>query len=178
MAAATKKVIVLCGLPFSGKTTYVKQFLDEDTLLVERDRILETLNADKHLVEDIKERAKLVEHPTSTLFPTTYDNACNDLLTMAYTEHVAELIKNTTKATIIVDGTHLQPLSRSFIKNIGSVQARAVVMDTSATVCIERLQQGIHSGLRSTVTPSLITKMAAVFEPPTTAEGFEEITVI
>jgi predicted kinase len=177
MVAATKSITILIGLPYSGKTTIAKSLLNDDTLLIERDAYLEDVRRDPVLVQQLIEEATRIAQPISRMMPTREANAYNDALTLEYVRRVTKAIQETEKSHVIVDGTHLQPLSRSFIKAFPDARKIAIVMRTDPEDCIQRLQRApMEIGVRSTVTPELIRKMSDVFELPTEGEGFDEIT--
>ncbi len=176
MGAATKTLYVLSGLPFSGKTTIAKKLMEEnDALLIERDRFLESINTERVSRARIAERAALISEPVSKLGKTKQENAWNDALTLEYVGRVREAIAQTDKGIVVVDGTHLQPSSRSFIKDLTGWQKIAIQVRTDPETCIKRFLGAKTSGIRSTITPDLIRRMAEVFEPPTDSEGFDEI---
>ena len=181
MATATKTVYVLCGLPFSGKTTYAQTLLSATgALLIERDAFLEEINSDAQIRERLRGEAALIQQPLSKLAPTREGNQWNDVVTHEYTRRVRATIQASRAETIVVDGTHLWPLSRMFVQLLSDCVCIAIVIDTSPEVCVQRLQASLQEvrGVRATVTPELIHKMSQVFEQPTCEEGFYEVRVI
>ncbi|MCC6563668.1 AAA family ATPase [Candidatus Uhrbacteria bacterium] len=176
MALATKTLYVLSGLPFSGKTTVAKKLMEEnDALLIERDRFLESINTEQVSRARIAEHAARITEPVSKLGKTKQENAWNDALTLEYVGRVREAIKHTDKPVVIVDGTHLQPLSRSFIRGLDGWRKIAIPVPTDAETCITRFLGAKTSGIRLTITPELIRNLAQVYEAPTESEGFDEI---
>ncbi len=172
----TKTIYVLIGLPFAGKTTAVQSLVTPDTLLIERDRYLEDVSRDPVLVAKLKQQALRIAKPISRLAKTHEQNAYNDALTLEYLRRVTLSIQQSPKSRIVVDGTHLQRLSRSFIQSFQDCKCIAVWIDTSPESCIERLRCATQlSGVRKTVTATMIQEMAHVFEEPTLAEGFRSI---
>ncbi|TAK05684.1 hypothetical protein EPO33_00870 [Patescibacteria group bacterium] len=175
-APVTRTIYVLVGLPFSGKTTLAAQLVREnDAYLIERDRFLEDLRHDPQTRARVAEEAQSVGQPISRLASIREENARNDVLTRIYVERVRDMILATEKPVVIVDGTHLQALSRSFIRELPGWRTVAVVLPTDAEECIRRLTSSVPTGIRSAITPDLIRRMAAVYEPPGMAEGFDEL---
>ncbi len=78
---------------------------------------------------------------------------------------------------MIVDGTHLQVLSRSFVAD-ASKTMRCIAFCSNATVdeCVSRfrLSQGM-TGIRASLTEEKIRQMNDYLEIPTRFEGFDEI---
>ncbi len=179
MRPATKTLYVLVGLPFSGKTTIATQLMkDHDALLIERDRFLESLKGDPVTRARVSMRSRSIDHPVSRLGKTQEENAVNDALTLEYVSRVREAISRTDKPVVILDGTHLQPLSRSFVHGLDGWRRIAIAVGTDVGTCVRRFTSANTEGIRSTITPDLIRRMADVYEPPTQAEGFDEIRVL
>lgn len=176
MESVTKTVYVLVGLPFAGKTTYTKQLAQSgECLVIERDAFLEDINRDSVTREKLAQQAQTITAPISRLHDDVGRNAFNDAVTLEYVRRVTLAIDNSTASTIIVDGTHLQALSRSFVKQINNAHKIAVVFAPNPELSIERLSGEELVGVRKTVTPVLIRRMAEVFEMPRLEEGFDEI---
>lgn len=175
-----RKISVLCGLPFSGKTTYAEAHRDRDTMIISRDEMITRILADAALRQQVNEEARMIVSPVSRLYSTHEDNARNDALTKYYVERVEQEIRQATAAHVIVDGTHLQPLSRSFVGRFPDRETVAVVCSTPLQVCLERYHalQAHLVGVRSTVTPDLLSAMSRVFEWPTTAENFKQVIIL
>jgi len=176
MPAATKTLYVLIGLPFSGKTTIATKLMNEnDALLIERDRFLESIQNDIVTQARVAIRSRSITEPVSAIYDSKQKNIMNDALTMEYADRVREAVSKTDKRVVIVDGTHLQPLSRSFIRGLSDWHKIALFVRTDAQTCINRFQAAKTSGIRSTITPELIKKMAEIVQQPTESEGFDEI---
>jgi predicted kinase len=169
---ATKTLIVLSGLPYSGKSTIAAQL---GGIVLSRDEIVEALLADPVKQMIAKNLAEQISEPVSKARETKEANAMNDALTVLYVNEMVERIQASTSETIICDGTHLQRLSRAFIQQLPEYKKIAIVLKTSPEVCIDRLSKSTATGLRATVTPEMIQKLAEVTEWPTTEEGFDEV---
>lgn len=175
---ATRVLYVLSGLPFSGKTTVAKTLLTNNALLIERDRFLEDIKSEPTTLAALSIKARAITEPVSRLGTTREANAFNDVLTAEYCDRVANAIRGSVAEVIIVDGTHLQRLSRLFICLFPKFHTVAMVVETPPEVCVARLRVTPTSGVRSSVTPDMIQRMATVFERPTTQEGFNEVRLI
>lgn len=174
MVTATKTIYVLCGLPYAGKTTIVKKLFPE-ALLIERDAFLGDINREPETQRRLEEMANKITTPISTLSDIPRKNALNDVLSEEYCKRVTQAIQSSSATTIVVDGTHLQPLSRAFVRNFLEEKKIAIVLERNPDVCIERYLQGQRTGIRQTITPALIRRMAEVFIAPTLEEGFSEV---
>lgn len=166
MAVPTKEILVLVGLPFSGKTTYSKTLANGDTEIISRDHILEEINADESLRISLAEYAKQI------------GKSWNDVVTEEYVRQVKQKIEQSTARTLVIDGTHLGVASRSFVASFPEYHPTAVVFSPSPEICLQRLAQANLSGIRSTVTPDLITNLHKLYIPPTKEEGFFEIRLV
>lgn len=172
---SSRTLFVLCGLPLSGKTTLAQTLLTEDALLISRDQILETLYREPETLLRVKEAALQIHSPASRLEETREANAFNDALTQAYVTRVTERIQTSNKPIVIVDGTHLHPLSRSFVNTFPESRTVALVFATPLAICLERRKNTRLDGIRTTITEALLLKMHQAFIQPTHAEGFTEI---
>lgn len=176
MESATKRIYVLVGLPFSGKSTYCKQLAPQgECLLIERDTFLEEINNDPETLVRLNEEAMSIEDPVSRMSTDMHRNAFNDALTLEYCRRVVQAITQSSAPTVIVDGTHLQRLSRSFVRELRDAHMTAVVFPTDTALSIKRLQITTLNGVRATVTPEMIQRMSEIYESPTIEEGFDEI---
>ena len=190
-----RELIVLCGLPFSGKTTYARAREAEGARVISRDAIVEELLRDHTLRERLRAEAATIADPISKLYDSRIENAFNDLLTREYVRHVGEMIRriDTTPARspstavegekpevreVIVDGMHLQPLSRSFVAEFPDRHRVALVFPTPVDTCIQRFATEPQSGFRATLTPGTIRRLALVFEVPTMSEGFSSVITV
>lgn len=173
---AIKTVFVLVGLPCSGKTTVAQRLRQETDEILERDAFLERIGKDVQIMEELSRKASTISQPCSRAFPTPIQNALNDVLTQEYNRHITACINSSSSKRYIVDGTHLHPLSRAFIRGLRNTRAIALVLDTDPTECIRRLKHiPARTGIRQTLTPKIIQRLAKFAEPPTCSEGFSQI---
>lgn len=178
METVTKTIYVLSGLPFSGKTTVAKSLLVDGGLLIERDRFLEAINREPETLKRLQQEALTITEPISRLASSKRANAFNDALTHEYVKRVISTIKNSSEQIIAVDGTHLQPLSREFVREFKDATCIALIVDRPNSLCIDRWRATVTQGVRTTITEDLIRRMQTVFEHPIKEEGFTEVRYV
>ncbi len=173
-----KKLFVLSGLPFSGKTTWAREFVGDSVAIISRDEILEDIQKDVFLQARLLVEAKKILLPESHMFESREKNAWNDVGTREYVRQVTVKILESKDDVVIVDGTHLSRAARAFIATDFGRRKIAVQISTSKDLCIERWRQAIVTGIRSTITEELIQTMDALREDPSKSEGFDEILLV
>lgn len=174
----TKKLFVLVGLPFSGKTTWVREFVADFVTIISRDEILEQINKDVALRARLFIEAQSIIQPESKIFDEKEKNAWNDVVTKEYVRQVIQKVQKSESEVVIVDGTHLSSASRKFVAGDFGRMKIAVQISTSKDLCIDRWRQTHTSGIRSSITEELIQKMDALREDPLRSEGFDEILLV
>lgn len=182
MKDVTKTLIVLSGLPYSGKSTIAAQLKERGGVVLARDAIVEALLADPVKQMVAKNLAEQITNPVSKYYTQengvtnpVQANALNDAQTVLYVNEMIELIRSSPADTIICDGTHLQKLSRAFIQQFPDYRKIAIAVKTTPEVCIDRLTEAPSTGFRATVTPAMIRRLAEIAEWPTAEEGFDEV---
>ncbi len=178
VAVPTKKLFVLIGLPFSGKTTWAREFLGDSVTIISRDEILENMQKDLSIRMRLLVEAQKILVPESQMFESKEKNTWNDVGTREYIRQVQEKIRSSEENVVIVDGTHLSITSRKFVAIDFGRRKIAVQISTSKDLCLDRWRQTHTSGIRSSITEELIQKMDALREDPSKSEGFDEILLV
>lgn len=174
----TKKLFVLVGLPFSGKTTWAREFVGDSATIISRDEILEHINKDVALRARLFVQSQSIVRPESKIFDEKEKNAWNDVVTKEYVVQVIQKIQKCESDVVIVDGTHLSKASRKFVATDFGRRKIAVQISTPKDLCIGRWRQATLIGIRSSITEELIQKMDVLRENPSESEGFDEILLV
>ena len=147
-----KKLYVMCGVPGSGKSTWLRSHV-QDERIVSRDAI----------------RFSLLK-PTDEYF--AHEAEVEELFYNSIREKLREYDE------VYVDATHLTPRSRAKVMrcaNRRETQVIALVLSASLTKCLEQNAQ--RTG-RALVPQNTIKQMFYSFIKPTVKEGFSEIIEI
>lgn len=175
----TEEVIVLCGLPCAGKTTWLREYMvqHEGVAVICRDQIISEMLRDADLIARINDRSKKVLNPISKLYASLRENARNDEFTREYVVRITSLIQACQVRICIIDGLHAQRISREFIRAFPHAVRRAVYLSTSADTCVARFRGLTHDERlrRKQLTEQLIYKLADIFESPHEDEGFDSV---
>jgi predicted kinase len=142
------RIVVLVGLPGSGKSTYIQQAggggLSSDAIRV----MLANDETDQSIHEPVFQTLRyLLRQRLALGRPITY-----------------------------IDATNLTPQERSPYIGIGKsygCDVEAVYFDVPLETCMER-----NAGRYRVVPEEAMRKMAAKLEPPTLAEGFSRIQIV
>ena len=152
------RLIMLCGIPTSGKSSYVRQGIDETPHF---DRAI-VLSTDNYIEQEAKAR------------DLSYDEAFDELIGPA-TEHMYNKLQDALRdqLDIIWDQTNLTPKTRKrkLAKIPPTYEKTAVWFDIS-------LEEAIYRNLkRSTksIPRRVLHQMHEQFTPPSKAEGFDYV---
>ena len=148
-------IIMMCGIPGSGKSTYVENHRGEHDLHVSRDLIRFSMLGEE---KEYFGKEKLV----FDTFVKTINNA----------------LKIDSIENIWVDATHINPPSRyKLLRRIHKQykSLKIIVMDIPLSVCIDR--NNYREG-RARVPESASNGMYKNFRMPTFEEGYNEIITV
>ena len=145
-------LILVCGLPGCGKSTYLSQFKNNPTCkIISRDTIRFSL---------VKEEEPYFSHEKEVC--QNFWSQINEALTNNY--------------NVYVDQTSLNPESRSYLlKHITAHYDDCIVIwfNIPEKICLERNEN--RKGTRAYVPTMVIRRMTYQFVPPYLEEGFNEI---
>ena len=144
------KLIILVGLPSSGKSTYIEKNFCEGFEILSSDKIR------KELFFDEQNQAN-----NSLVFSSLYRRAKEFL---------------SCGKSVVVDATNINRFERKRVLDNFTefdIERIAIYIDTNINECIERDLKRAR-----TVGDDIIMHYANKFEPPTKDEGFDEVIVI
>ncbi len=146
-----KRVFLMCGIPGSGKSTWVQtQLKDNDDVLVSRDQI----------------RLSLLQKDEDYF-------ACEEIVFSCFVNLIQQYIDDLTSYNIYVDATHLTTKSRNKILNklnLKNVNIIPVWFNIPLNIALYRNEQRIG---RAYVPPTVIEKMFIQQIPPTFTERYQ-----
>lgn len=148
-------IIIMCGIPGSGKSTYVEKYRGKHDIYISRDLIRFSM----------LEKGQEYFGKEKLVFDT-------------FVKIINQSLKINNIENIWVDATHINPPSRYKILRRISKQynsLKIVVMDTPLSVCIDR--NNYREG-RAKVPESAINGMYKNFKMPTFEEGYDEIITV
>ncbi len=145
------RLIIMCGLPGCGKSTYAKKLMEEnDCEYVSRDEIR---------YETVTDQAHYFDHESDV-----YKEFCNRIDKYLLAEK-----------TVIADATHISAASRKkLLKNLQVIpdEVWVIWMDTPFEVCMKRNSE--REGI-TRVPDKTMYQMKSNFRPPATFEGFNKV---
>lgn len=146
-------LILVCGCPGSGKTTWIKNNLTEKDIHVSRDEIRFSL---------IKEGEEYFSHENEVY--QIFWNTINEKLKLGF--------------NVFADQTNLTPKARKYLINHieGYDKLKIVWVDVPIEVALSRNEN--RKGTLAYVPPKVIRNMRASFIPPSEKEGFNSITKV
>lgn len=150
-----KEVIILCGLPGSGKTTWVEQYKinNPDCFIISRDSII-----------------------TDTLPELSYNEAFNQVdQKLVDKELQLKFNSSKNKNSVVVDMTHMSKKSRrSSLGRFGKDYKKTCIMFLSD---LETIKYRNNNRIGKNIKDDIIFKMVKSFYPPT-KEEFDEIRYV
>lgn len=148
-------LFVMCGLPGSGKSTFLKN-------IAKTYPNVEVISRDEIRFSITKEDERYFAHE-------------DDVRKTLYEKINSALSKG---KDVFVDQTSLNPASRRLLlSNIhGYTACKAIVMDIGVKTCLERNEK--RAGTRAYVPRHVIHNMAKSFRKPSMKEGFSNIFTI
>lgn len=142
---------VSCGVPGSGKSTFLKEMKREDEVIVSRDEI----------------RFSLLK-PGEDYFAHEHE---------VYTKFLNEIVKNIHEGrNVYADATHLNEKSRCkllcglYRRGCKQSETNAIYFNVPLATCLERNETRL--GTPAYVPPEQVKRMAQQFVPPQKYEGF------
>lgn len=148
-----KNLYLMSGIPGSGKSTFIKNTINDKSVWISRDAIRFSLVAE-----------------TEEYFSK------EDLVLKTFYQEIQAALENPSVENIYVDATHLNPKGRkevlSKISIPDGVNVNAVYTNVPISICIKRNAQ--RTG-RAVVPSHVIQSMAKRYIYPTKDEGFVHI---
>lgn len=146
-------LILVCGCPGSGKTTWIKNNLTEKDVHVSRDEIRFSL---------IKEGEEYFSHENEVY--QIFWNTINEKLKLGF--------------NVFADQTNLTPKARKYLINHieGYDKLKIVWVDVPIEVALSRNEN--RKGTLAYVPPKVIRNMRVSFITPSEKEGFNSITKV
>ena len=144
------KLIVMVGVPGSGKSTYAKNHFGKTAQILSSDALRKELLGDENN-----------QKQNDRVFAELYSRARNHLI---------------AGKNVVIDGTNINVFERKrMLKHFEdlSVEKVAIVMNTAIEKCYQQNQQRERK-----VDESVIDMFAKNFEKPTESEGFDKIEII
>lgn len=158
MSEKKTNVIIMSGIPGSGKSTWIQNHCNKDkTKVISRDQIRFSL---------LKEGDPYFSKEKETWAEFIRQIKCG--------------IADSEVMNVVIDATHLNPASRTKIlralgDSLKNTTVYCIVMDTPLSICLERNSK--RTG-REYVPEDAIENMWNSFTIPSFEEGFDEIIII
>jgi predicted kinase len=150
------KLYLMCGIPGSGKSTYLKTRFIQPPVVVSRDEIRFKM---------VREDEEYFSHEKEV-----------------YNEFINQIVQELKfSQEVFVDATHLNEASRTRLLrslggNLKDVEVNAIFVKTSLETALKQNEN--RKGTRAYVPETVIRRMASQITMPTKEEGFEHIYVV
>lgn len=153
------ELVMMCGIPTSGKSTYVQQGLDYTDFF---DTGYTFLSTDNYIEKKAKKEGK------------TYDEIFDYTIKEA-TEEMNKLLEFAIKnnMSIVWDQTNLTPKCRK--KKLNKIPSHYTKIAVYNQITLEEAMIRNQKRPGKTIPPNVLRNMHKVFVPPTEEEGFDKI---
>ena len=171
-----KQLIMTVGLPFSGKSSAVKEFAAQGYEVIERDEVL------RHVL-DSDAYKETVDREGLGLTGRDLFDVENRIAIRLLSERVREMVRLSSGERIIYDGTNLQRASRAGILELRNqgVEVSAIIFRTPLPEILRRAEAARLSGERewnfNEQATGALKRMIEMLEDPNEDEGFNNIEV-
>lgn len=175
-----KELICTVGLPFSGKSSYVKKLAAENWQVVSRDQLLEELLQSSEYQQAVVDRTQA----EGAITPEAVFAIKNKIAVSMLGEKARAVIRDSAANKIVFDGTNLQRRMRAELLQLRSegIRVEAAVFNVPAEKIVERAQRAWDAGERdgsfNRGAFGNLVRMAQMIEDITPDEGFDSIEII
>ncbi len=175
-----KEIIMTIGLPYSGKSTLAKKYVEQGYFLIERDKLIKEIVASSEFDEQVK---ALITPDIAENKKKIFDIK-NEVATKMLNARIEAIVEREKPEKIIYDGTNLQRATRKGVLDLKKFgyKIKAIALPLDEQTFIERhlktLTAGERQGDFNERAHLLINQFIAMTENPTTDEGFDSVEVI
>jgi predicted kinase len=171
----TKKLTMLIGLPFSGKSVLASEYKNNGYEIISRDELLkEIINSDEFEINLLNQ---LISDQTDMNDPAAIFATQNKLAIDMLSARVKKIVSESEADDFIYDGTNLQKESRRAIINLQSdgIEVDGLYLSVPLAELKRRavLAQAERRGQFNDI--SSLDRFIELLEEPTSAEGFSHL---
>lgn len=174
-----KELIMTIGLPYSGKSTVAKKFVEQGYFLIERDVLMKEILSSTGFAEKVTAAVTPeIEKDRKKVFDIK-----NQIATEMLNAKITGIVENEKPEKIIYDGTNLQRATRKGLLDLKRLgyRVKAIALPIDEKTFIERhiksLTENEREGQFNEHAHLLMHKFISMLENPTTDEGFDEVEV-